>query len=231
MPVEVIQASCNGFKSERTKKHRPHSPQAAMFSHQAKIISEQHRTYAWVAELIQVFIAISITVSFLVMGSAMKHTMDGLVSSVWTARLAWMSAAWERSLPQNFQPTCTPKSVANGVVSFLVFGIIFIVSACDPRGFVVMLDKVVSFSLNTEVGLFVFVMLRASRSERFQHLVVPLPVERTMFSLSWVLPAYFLFAVAYDILESLAELAQSLPYPQYRLPSAHLPPAANVSLI
>lgn len=31
-----------------------------------------------------------------------------------------------------------------------------------------MLDKVVSFSLNTEVGLFVFIMLRESREQRFQ---------------------------------------------------------------
>lgn len=31
-----------------------------------------------------------------------------------------------------------------------------------------MLDKVVSFSLNTEVGLFVFIMLRESREDRFQ---------------------------------------------------------------
>lgn len=36
------------------------------------------------------------------------------------------------------------------------------------QGFVVMLDKFVSFSLNTEVGLFVFIMLRESREDRFQ---------------------------------------------------------------
>ncbi|KAM4739997.1 uncharacterized protein FYW61_004252 [Anableps anableps] len=41
-----------------------------------KIINERYRAYSWVAELIQVFIAISITVSFLVMGSAMKHTSE-----------------------------------------------------------------------------------------------------------------------------------------------------------
>lgn len=39
-----------------------------------QIISLKYRHYSWVAELIQIFIAISITVSFLVMGSAMKHT-------------------------------------------------------------------------------------------------------------------------------------------------------------
>lgn len=39
-----------------------------------QIINEHYRMFSWVAELIQVFIAISVTVSFLVMGSAMKHT-------------------------------------------------------------------------------------------------------------------------------------------------------------
>ncbi|XP_029488659.2 uncharacterized protein si:ch211-51h4.2 [Oncorhynchus nerka] len=172
-----------------------------------KIISLKYRHYSWVAELIQIFIAISITVSFLVMGSAMKHTIDGLVNSHWNTKLEWMSKVCERTLPQSFH-RCSSRGLANGLISLLAFGIIFIVSSCDPRGFVVMLDKVVSFSLNTEVGLFIFVMLRASRSEGFQHLTVPLPVGQRVFQLHWILPIYFLFAVAYDVIQSIVEIAE-----------------------
>ncbi|KAK6314064.1 hypothetical protein J4Q44_G00155230 [Coregonus suidteri] len=172
-----------------------------------KIISLKYHHYSWVAELIQIFIAISITVSFLVMGSAMKHTIDGLVNSHWNTKLESMSKVWERTLPQSFH-RCSSRGLANGLISLLAFGIIFIVSSCDPRGFVVMLDKVVSFSLNTEVGLFIFVMLRASRSERFQHLTVPLPVGQRVFQLHWTLPVYFLFAVAYDVIQSIVEIAE-----------------------
>ncbi|XP_031641813.1 uncharacterized protein LOC116353057 [Oncorhynchus kisutch] len=172
-----------------------------------QIISLKYRHYSWVAELIQIFIAISITVSFLVMGSAMKHTIDGLVNSHWNTKLEWMSKVWERTLPQSFH-RCSSRGLANGLISLLAFGIIFIVSSCDPRGFVVMLDKVVSFSLNTEVGLFIFVMLRASRSEGFQHLTVPLPVGQRVFQLHWTLPIYFLFAVAYDVIQSIVEIAE-----------------------
>ncbi|XP_067454042.1 uncharacterized protein si:ch211-51h4.2 isoform X1 [Thunnus thynnus] len=175
-----------------------------------RIINERYRAYSWVAELIQVFIAISVTVSFLVMGSAMKHTIDGLVSSLWSSRLEWLSKAWERNLP-NKQHICSARSVAKGFMSLLGFSVIFIVSVCDPRGFVVMLDKVVSFSLNTEVGLFVFIMLRESREDRFQHLSVPLPVGDCVFSLTWLLPTYFLFAVTYDVLQTLADVAHYLP--------------------
>ncbi|XP_034438052.1 uncharacterized protein si:ch211-51h4.2 [Hippoglossus hippoglossus] len=176
-----------------------------------KIINERYRAYSWVAELIQVFIAISVSVSFLVMGSAMKHTIDGLVSSMWSKRLEWLSKAWERNLP-NKQHICSARSAAKGFMSLLAFLAIFIVSVCDPRGFVVMLDKVVSFSLNTEVGLFVFIMLRESREERFQHLAVPLPVGNCIFSLTWLLPTYFLFAVTYDVLQTLADVAHYLHF-------------------
>ncbi|XP_047444336.1 uncharacterized protein si:ch211-51h4.2 [Mugil cephalus] len=186
-----------------------------------KIIHERYRAYSWVAELIQVFIAMSVTVSFLVMGSAMKHTIDGLVSSLWSSRLEWLSKAWERNLP-NKQHICSAKSVAKGFMSLLGFIVIFVVSVCDPRGFVVMLDKVVSFSLNTEVGLFVFIMLRESREDRFQHLAVPLPVGDCVFSLSWLLPTYFLFAVTYDVLQTLADVAHYLHlYSHMQEPHVH----------
>ncbi|XP_035863574.1 uncharacterized protein si:ch211-51h4.2 isoform X3 [Sander lucioperca] len=200
-----------------------------------KIINERYKAYSWLAELIQVFIAISVTVSFLVMGSAMKHTIDGLVSSVWISRLEWLSKAWERNLP-NKEHICSARGVAKGFMSLLAFLVIFIVSVCDPRGFIVMLDKVVSFSLNTEVGLFVFIMLRESREDRFQHLAVPLPVGDCVFSLSWLLPTYFLFAVTYDVLQTLAEVAHFLPfYSHSQEPHNHTGTgsvtAANVSVL
>ncbi|KAI3368433.1 hypothetical protein L3Q82_025446, partial [Scortum barcoo] len=193
----------SSFLTSTNIHHPPHQPM--------QIINERYRAYSWVAELIQVFIAISVTVSFLVMGSAMKHTIDGLVSSSWSSRLEWLSKAWERNLP-NKQHVCSARSMAKGFMSLLGFGVIFIVSVCDPRGFVVILDKVVSFSLNTEVGLFVFIMLRESREDRYQNLAVPLPVGDCVFSLSWLLPTYFLFAVTYDVLQTLADVAHYLPF-------------------
>ncbi|KAL3046905.1 hypothetical protein OYC64_021179 [Pagothenia borchgrevinki] len=171
-----------------------------------KIINERYKAYSWVAELIQVFVAISVTVSFLVMGSAMKHTIDGVVSSLWSSRMEELSKSWERRMA-NKQTLCSAKSMAKGFMSLLAFLAIFIVSVCDPQGFIIMLDKVVSFSLNTEVGLFIFIMLRESREDRFKHLAVPLPVGECVFSLSWLLPTYFLFAVTYDVLQTVADLA------------------------
>ncbi|XP_027025485.2 uncharacterized protein si:ch211-51h4.2 isoform X2 [Tachysurus fulvidraco] len=175
-----------------------------------KIINQRYTHFSWVAELIQIFITISITVSFLVMGSAMKHTIDGLVNRQWEMNAGLMLRTQPRTLPEIFN-TLRMRSVSGGFLSFLVFGIIFVVSICDPKGFVVMLDKVVSFSLNTEVGLFIFLMLRASRSVSFnKRMPVPLPVGESLFRLHWLLPVYFLFAVAYDLSLCVLDISKNM---------------------
>ncbi|XP_036410857.1 uncharacterized protein si:ch211-51h4.2 isoform X2 [Megalops cyprinoides] len=173
-----------------------------------KIINQKHRHFSWVVKLIQIFIAISITVSFLVMGSAMKHTIDGLVNALLDGNAEGMCRNSGKSLPR-FLQRCNSRRLVNGFMSLLAFGLIFLVASCDPKGFVVMLDKVVSFSLNTEMGLFIFLMMRTSRSEPFRHLSVPLPMGERLFRLHWVLPLYFLFAVGYDVFTSLMEVAES----------------------
>ncbi|KAJ0032727.1 hypothetical protein NQD34_002808 [Periophthalmus magnuspinnatus] len=165
-----------------------------------KIIEESYSVFSWVAVLIQVFISISVTVSFLVMGSALKHTeMSSVKKNV------------------HLSNCCLLHSLVKGLLCLLGFTIIFIVSMCDPKGFVVILDKVVSFSLNTEVGLFVFFMLRESREEQYQSVNVPLPVGDCVFSLSWLLPCYFLFAVVYDVLQTVADLLPLLPHSHWAL--------------
>ncbi|CAM4732448.1 unnamed protein product [Leuciscus chuanchicus] len=181
-----------------------------------KVIRERYSRFSWVAELIQIFITISVTVSFLVMGTAMKHTIDGLVGSHWAENAEWMARISARLLPHSSQRRTLAQSLQHcrrffsSFMSFLTFGLIFVVSACDPKGFVVMLDKVVSFSLNTEVGLFIFLMLRSSRSERFKHLAVPLKASERLFRLHWLLPIYFLFAVAYDIFQTIIEITENV---------------------
>ncbi|XP_051768130.1 uncharacterized protein si:ch211-51h4.2 isoform X2 [Ctenopharyngodon idella] len=181
-----------------------------------KVITQRYSRFSWVAELIQIFITISVTVSFLVMGTAMKHTIDGLVSTHWAENVEWMARISARLLPHSSQWRTLAQSLQHcrrffsSFMSFLAFGLIYVISACDPKGFVVMLDKVVSFSLNTEVGLFIFLMLRTSRSERFKHLTVPLAANERLFRLHWLLPIYFLFAVAYDIFQSILEITENM---------------------
>ncbi|XP_072897207.1 uncharacterized protein [Hemitrygon akajei] len=171
-----------------------------------KIIMEQYRKFAWVAWFTEIFITISITVSFLVIGSSMKHALDGWVASFWNRKCKNASKQGEKSCLQLFKIN-NLKSVTQGLVCLLGFGIIFLVALSNPKGFVVLLDKVTSFALNLEAGLFIFLMVRNARSEPYTHLTVPLPVSPRIFLLHWLLPVYFLFAVGYDICQSLTLLA------------------------
>lgn len=52
-----------------------------------------------------------------------------------------------------------------------------------------------------------------------RHIAIPLPVGDCVFSLSWLLPTYFLFAVTYDVLQTLAEVAHYLHF--YHEEEAH----------
>lgn len=45
-----------------------------------------------------------------------------------------------------------------------------------------------------------------------RQLAVPLPLGDCVFSLSWLLPTYFLFAVTYDVLQTLADLAHYMHF-------------------
>ncbi|XP_072330470.1 uncharacterized protein [Scyliorhinus torazame] len=168
-----------------------------------RIIMEQYRRFAWVAWFTEIFITVSITVSFLVLGSTMKHTLEGWVDSFWNRKCEKASERCETS-HLHIIKIGGLKSVTQGLVCLLGFGIIFMVAMSNPKGFVIVLDKVTSFALNLEAGLFVFLMLRKARSEPYKLIKVPLPMSSRIFLLHWLLPVYFLFAVGYDIYQTLA---------------------------
>ncbi|XP_038670975.1 uncharacterized protein si:ch211-51h4.2 isoform X2 [Scyliorhinus canicula] len=168
-----------------------------------RIIMEQYRRFAWVAWFTQIFITVSITVSFLVLGSTMKHTLEGWVDSFWNKKCEKASERCETP-HLHIIKIGGLKSVTRGLVCLLGFGIIFMVAMSNPKGFVIVLDKVTSFALNLEAGLFVFLMLRKARSEPHKLIKVPLPMSSRIFLLHWLLPVYFLFAVGYDIYQTLA---------------------------
>ncbi|XP_048398874.1 uncharacterized protein si:ch211-51h4.2 isoform X1 [Stegostoma tigrinum] len=168
-----------------------------------KIIMEQYKRFAWVAWFTEIFITVSITVSFLVLGSAMKHTLEGWVDSFWNEKCETAAERCEKSCYQLIKISGA-KSLTQGLICLLGFGIIFLVAMSNPKGFVVALDKVTSFALNLEAGLFIFLMLRNSRSEPYKLITVPLPMSSRIFFLHWLLPIYFLFAVGYDIYQTLS---------------------------
>ncbi|XP_046331134.2 uncharacterized protein LOC124114563 isoform X1 [Haliotis rufescens] len=162
-----------------------------------KILQRDYPHFKWVAFLVELFIVISITVSYLTIGTALHHTLSGWVESSWT------KDSFSRFIPKFRDPdTC---SCINGrwlctvITSILAFVVVFTVAMLDPQGFVEILEKFASFTLNAQAGIFVFLMLLRCRNKENRNLDLALPLPEWLCYLQFLLPLYFGFAVVYDV--------------------------------
>eukprot|EP00057_Strongylocentrotus_purpuratus_P026444 XP_011680918.1 PREDICTED: uncharacterized protein LOC762641 [Strongylocentrotus purpuratus] len=158
-----------------------------------EILEDDYPQYTWVAILVELFIMISITVSYLTIGSAMLHSFLGWLD----AHMAWDKVDKGNTVPAKVK--YCPKRICRPLLSLLVFGLVFVVAMLDPKGFVTMLDKIASLLLNLEAGLFIFLMIRRSNSAKYRSLIIPYPVHRYIYPTHYIIAIYFLFAVIYDI--------------------------------
>jgi len=76
------------------------------------------------------------------------------------------------------------------------------------QGFVNILDKLVSMTINFIMGPIVFLMLRRSRSRTFRHLKVPLPGHPWLYHARFLLPLFFGGALVYELVVSVAAAVQ-----------------------
>lgn len=134
-----------------------------------------------VSLLVNIFIALSVTVSFLVMSMGMKHFIDGEVQSHVTT---------DSTISVN----------TNRRIKYLVyFSIILIVALTNPAAIFKIMEGSTSLALNIEAGLFVLYMLHTSRkSEEFTS--VPAPLSSLQVTVLIVFGGfYFLSAVFVDL--------------------------------
>ncbi len=145
-----------------------------------EVIKQSYPTLKWLALLIDVFVALSITVSFITVGSGTKHTFDGLALGYHEAVLqrADADAQATDSLLQTkrdfleqfrlwFETVCVRRLLGlNGLkwaVNGIVFLLVLIIAVSNPKGFLVILERCTSLALNLEAGLFVGLMLELAR--------------------------------------------------------------------
>ncbi|XP_046580605.1 uncharacterized protein LOC124288084 [Haliotis rubra] len=162
-----------------------------------KILQRDYPHFKWVAFLVELFIVISITVSYLTIGTALHHTLSGWVESSWT------KDSFAKLIPKFRNPdTCScinGKWLCTVITSILAFVVVFTVAMLDPQGFVEILEKFASFTLNAQAGIFIFLMLLRSRNKENRCLDLALPLPEWLCHLQFLLPVYFGFAVVYDI--------------------------------
>ncbi|XP_062602737.1 uncharacterized protein LOC134264450, partial [Saccostrea cucullata] len=118
--------------------------------------------------------------------------------------LGWLESAWKKDKLTEYRTQkrvrcLNAKCFCSSVVSFVVFSIVFGVSMLDPQGFVEILEKFSSFTINIEVALFIFLMCFNARRKENLKQQIPLPIPSLFGYLLYLVPLYFGFAVIYDV--------------------------------
>lgn len=163
-----------------------------------EIIHLLYPEYTWVSLLVQSFIVVSITVSFLVSGAILHHTLTGWMKSLWSKE--------KQSTYKSKEKCCNSQCICTRVVSLFLFSVVFVVAMLDPKGFVEMLEKYSSLLLNLEAGLFVFIMMVKARRKYTLQQKIPVRIPRFMRPLQWIIPLYFGFAVVFDLYNTIGDI-------------------------
>jgi hypothetical protein len=153
------------------------------------VIREHYPDYTWIATFVDVFIMLSISISFVTMSLGTRHVLDGVA-------LTWQEskAAWARRIDCQ----CRNFPWRRAVLYALTWVPVYIVAQFNPRSFVVVMEKVSSFGLNLEAGVFICMMV-STAYHKHSTVKVEFNLAPWMFNVHYVVMGYFLFACVYDI--------------------------------
>jgi amino acid permease len=185
------------------------------------VIDQGYPQFAWVSTLINVFIVLSITVSYITLGTGLKHVLDGLLKN-WNQSLAAASsssssasasaalhhrrtfAARMRGHWRAFKSSARRLSIAvtargrQFLMYALAYGIVLLFALANPKAFLTVLTSVTSLALNLESGVFIAWMYGVARSLKGRLFAIPYPLHRYVANSRWIVMFYFVFAVVYD---------------------------------
>lgn len=140
-------------------------------------------SYSSMAFLINLFTAVSVTVSFFVMGIGMKHTLDDQLKHTLSRRASPLK-----------------RSILSTLYYALWFGGIGVLALNNPHAFVKLLAGVTSFCLNIEAGVFIAYMLVQSRRPIWNHTILETTLSSsTVAVLVVAVGGYFTSAVIIDL--------------------------------
>jgi len=178
------------------------------------IIKQRESGLDWIATIVKVFIVVSISISFITVGSGMKNFLDGYAFTFAT-KVQNKAADGSRTAGKvvNFFDRVQAKSdhlswfsIEMGfrfLLYFISFGVAVGFAASKPACFLVMLEYVASFALNLEAGFFIaWMAIMSSRYTRNLLLEVPVPLPQPWATrFAYVVGSFFIAAVIYDIVD------------------------------
>ncbi|GAM18964.1 hypothetical protein SAMD00019534_021390, partial [Acytostelium subglobosum LB1] len=199
------------------------------------VIKTSYPQYLWIATCVDIFIVVSITISFITMGTGYKQTIDGFSVS-WRKKSLQSYDSTDDSEDEFKERSCGSnikrkiQSNINGfnqlldskegqsldglsirfrirefILYFIAFGFILMVAMLNPKGFLVVMEVGASLGLNLQSGLFMVWMLIRSRKQ-YSHYPIPLPLHRSLYSTRHIVLIYFTFAVLYDVYEVIMKI-------------------------
>jgi len=170
------------------------------------ILQEQYPEYAWLSYVVAVFIVVSITVSYIAMGSGLKHLIDGFVKS-FNKSMETPGTILDKLTSCGF---CKYRRFLGLFLQLFLyvasFAGILTIAMLNPKSFLVILEVFASLALNLQGGIFVILMLWKSGSPAFKKYVVPLPINWAWFNTIWYTGSYFLVACLYAVVYNIVAL-------------------------
>jgi hypothetical protein len=158
-----------------------------------RVIEARFPALQWLALLVGLFVALSISVSFLTVGAGCKHTVDGIGWALLQGA-AGEGGSWRLRLRQ------LSAGRLQLALNVACFGTVALVAALNPRSFYVVLERGTSTALNLQAGAFVGLLLHASR-RLTAGAAIPYALPRAATVLVWPMTAYFLFACCYNAID------------------------------
>lgn len=154
-----------------------------------KIIHQKSSAFVWVAIVVELFIIISITVSFLTIGTALHHIICGIVESNFPVRFL---------SPDSKRHGDIAKKCVSSIISLMLFAIVFVIAMLNPEGFLDVMEKFTSSALNI-VNILFFTMFMKTRNKENKNMQIPVSLSKWLVPVVYVLPLYFGIAIGYDI--------------------------------
>jgi len=160
-----------------------------------EIIKAERPHLKWIAIVVEVFILISVTVSFITVGSGLKNFVDAYAHKLY------------KMATKSKYPVLRKEFFYKILVYFGSFGISVGFALGKPKCFLVILEYFSSGSLNLENGFFIsFMYIMSTKYQVVGGIPVPLP-KKISSIISYVVSFFFLAAVVYDIVVFIRALA------------------------
>ncbi|CAF3539764.1 unnamed protein product, partial [Adineta steineri] len=131
--------------------------------------------FKYVSFIVQLFIVTSISVSFLTMGSALHHTIKGVVDAYWNPTL---EAETNLRKYGNAFEYITVRRIIQWIFSIIIFALVFGIAMSNPKGFITILEEAASLFQNIEIGLFLAIMTYKVTSHEYSKYTLPFQLPR-----------------------------------------------------